>query len=516
MAYTVEQVIKGRVYLYKVVSYWDKEKKQPRQKRTYIGPKRNGNKAKIKQKRSSLVSKGFGNIFLVKFLSDKLGLSEILKLHFPENYQEILALAFYEIIEASALYLFPYWLDEHDLPKVKKMYSPDISNLCDTLGRSQTQRVDFIQKWIRQLNPVKGLYYDITSISSYSTKIDFIEWGYNRDKEKLPQLNMGVVFSQEHSLPIYYNLYPRSIVDVTTLKNCIKYLKIFNLKDILFVLDRGFFSKANVLEMNNSKSEVLFVQPLPFSLKKVKALIKKTKRLLLGTSSAFKFNEEILHYQQSTLGFDGYSFDAHIFFNEKSEVEQKHNFLSVLFEYEEKCKNKKFKTLKEYLKYRKSNIPEKYREYFKWNKTTLQIEQNEKRIKAFIYKMGSFVLITNKPKMDKAEVLNLYRQKDQVEKIFDVFKNEMNGDRLRTHSQYNTDGRLFVKFVSLIIYSEVARIMKEKKLFKKYTVKELFAELKKLKITQIKQNDPFLSELSKRQKVIFDAFGIQEEALHSY
>ncbi|TVL98758.1 MAG: hypothetical protein CV080_09025 [Candidatus Kuenenia stuttgartiensis] len=46
--------------------------------------------------------------------------------------------------------------------------------------------------------------------------------------------------------------------------------------------------------------------------------------------------------------------------------------------------------------------------------------------------------------------------------------------------------------------------------------KELFAERKKLKIIQINQNKPFLSELSKKQKVIFDAFGIREEVLHSY
>lgn len=516
MAYTVEQKIKGRIYLYKVESYWDKAKKQPRQRRTYIGPKRNGNKDKTKQIRSSLVSKGYGNVFLLKFLSDKLGLTEILKPLFPDNYQEILALAFYEIIEASALYLFPYWLDEHNLPRVKKMYSPDISKLCDILGRSQTQRVEFVQKWIEHLKPIKGIFYDITSISSYSTNIDFIEWGYNRDKENLPQLNMGVTFCHNHSLPIYYNLYPGSIVDVTTLKNCIEYLKIFNLKDVLFVLDRGFFSKANVLEMNNSKNKVSFVQPLPFSLKKVKTLVKKNKRLLSDLSSAFKFNEEVLYYQQSPFEFDGNKFDAHMFFNEKSEVEQKHHFFSVLFEYEETFKDKKFKALKEYLKYRKLNIPEKYREYFKWNKTTLRIEKNAKKVKSFLYKMGSFVLLTNRQQMDKVEVLNLYRQKDQVEKMFDIFKNEMNGDRLRAHSQYNTDGRLFIKFVALIIYAEASRIMKKKKLFNKYTVKELFAELKKLKIMHIEKNDPILSELSKRQKIIFDAFDVKEEALHSY
>ena len=196
-------------------------------RRTYLGPKRNGNKGKTKEIQSSLVSKGYGNVFLQKFVSDKLGLTEILKSLFPESYQEILALAFYEITDASALYLFPYWLEEHSLPNVKKTHSTDISKLCDVLGRSQRERVEFVQKWIEHLKPIKRIFYDTTSISSYSTNIDFIEWDYNRDKENLAQINMGVTFCNNHSLPIYYKLYPGSIVDVTTLKNCVEYLKIF-------------------------------------------------------------------------------------------------------------------------------------------------------------------------------------------------------------------------------------------------------------------------------------------------
>ena len=58
--------------------------------------------------------------------------------------------------------------------------------------------------------------------------------------------------------------------------------------------------------------------------------------------------------------------------------------------------------------------------------------------------------------------------------------------------------------------------MREKKLFGKYSVKELLAELKKFKITQIGINVPFLSELSKRQKIILKAFNIKEDLLHSY
>ena len=72
MAYIVEQKIKGRIYLYKVESYWDKDKKQSRQKRTYLGPKEKSTKSRIKQKKTYLVSKNYGNIHLLKYISDKL------------------------------------------------------------------------------------------------------------------------------------------------------------------------------------------------------------------------------------------------------------------------------------------------------------------------------------------------------------------------------------------------------------------------------------------------------------
>lgn len=451
MSYIIEQKIKGRLYLYKVTSYWDKTKKQARQKRVYIGPKKNENNPKIKSKKSDLITKNFGNIFLLNFISNKLGLTEILKSFFPENYLEIFAIAYYEIMEASPLYLFPYWLDEQCLPNIKKLHSPDISKLCEDIGRSQRQRIDFINKWIEHLKPIKAIYYDITSISSYSTKIDFIEWGYNRDHEDLPQLNMGVIFCQNHCLPIYYSLYPGSIVDVTTLINCIKYLKIFNLKDILFVMDRGFFSKANVLEMNNSENKISFIQPLPFSLKKVKALIKKYKKQLLNPSNAFKYNTEILYYFPALIDFDKDTFDAHIFFNEKAEIEQKHKFLSTILEMRDRFNNKKFETLNEYLKFKKSNISDKYSDYFKWNKTTtLQVEVNMKKTKTYLSNLGIFILLTNQQKMDKVYILDYYRQRDCVEKLFDIFKNEMDGGRLRVHSQYNTEGRIFIKFIALI------------------------------------------------------------------
>jgi hypothetical protein len=57
--------------------------------------------------------------------------------------------------------------------------------------------------------------------------------------------------------------------------------------------------------------------------------------------------------------------------------------------------------------------------------------------------------------------------------------------------------------------------MRAEKLFKKYTMRELIAELKKIKLT--KYNDEvIISEISKKQRKIFEAFKIDPEELHGY
>ena len=45
------------------------------------------------------------------------------------------------------------------------------------------ERIEFLKSWGKHINPTSGIYYDITSISSYSTNNEDVEWGYNRDNE---------------------------------------------------------------------------------------------------------------------------------------------------------------------------------------------------------------------------------------------------------------------------------------------------------------------------------------------
>jgi transposase len=294
-----------------------------------------------------LLTKNYGNILLFEKIVETTGLGKILQSCFSADYKEMLALACYEIMEASPGYLFHYWLEEQNMKGTKSLYSSDISKLHESIGRDQKGRDQFMRQWISALAPIKGIYYDITSFSSYSTKIDFVEWGYNRDKETLPQINLGMVCCQERGLPFFYNVFPGSIVDVSTLKNLLKYLEEYRLKEITLIMDRGFFSTSNVLSLMESPIRVSILQPLSFSLKKTKELISFHSRALKSSKTAFKYNEEIMHHLSTPVNIGNHDFTDHIFFNEKMELEDRHHFLSGLSDIESHCKERKFDSKKE-------------------------------------------------------------------------------------------------------------------------------------------------------------------------
>lgn len=81
---------------------------------------------------------------------------------------------------------------------------------------------------------------------------------------------MGVLCNQKNGMPLYYNIFSGSIVDVSTLKNNIYFLHAIGLNNILLIMDRGFFNTSNILNMNQEDKTIRFIHPLPLSLKKVK------------------------------------------------------------------------------------------------------------------------------------------------------------------------------------------------------------------------------------------------------
>ena len=78
MSYIIEQKVKNRIYLYEVEAYWDKEKKQSRQRRRYLGPKHKVERDKVRLRdKSEISSKSVGNVSLLDSVAKSLGLRDI-------------------------------------------------------------------------------------------------------------------------------------------------------------------------------------------------------------------------------------------------------------------------------------------------------------------------------------------------------------------------------------------------------------------------------------------------------
>jgi transposase len=86
------------------------------------------------------------------------------------------------------------------------------------------------------------LCYDITSVSSCSELNEFVRYGYNRDGEQLPQINLAMLFGQKSGLPVYYHRTPGNINDVSTLHNLVETFKALEVGRMHYVMDKGFYS----------------------------------------------------------------------------------------------------------------------------------------------------------------------------------------------------------------------------------------------------------------------------------
>ncbi|MDR2352287.1 MAG: transposase [Deltaproteobacteria bacterium] len=106
--------------------------------------------------------------------------------------------------------------------------------------------MDFFKKWVARQAPGKFLAYDVTSFSTYAKDIIDSEWGYKRDGDKLPQINLGCFLSEDSGLPVFYVIYPGSILDKSHLLYIMAYNTELGMKDVGFVLDRGFCSTVNI------------------------------------------------------------------------------------------------------------------------------------------------------------------------------------------------------------------------------------------------------------------------------
>jgi transposase len=448
----------------------------------------------------------YGSSYFIKNIISNCGLAKCLDNILP-SYSSILQdYITFSVVETAPSYLFREWCESNlDLYK-KPSSSQRVSELLAKIGDMENEREQFLLEWYN-LNPCKeSVFFDITSFSSYSDLIESVEWGHNRDHDNLPQINFGVLVGSPSYLPILYSIYPGSISDVTTLKNIAERINSLNIKHVTMILDRGFYSQNNLDSIYDCFDN--FIIPMPFSNNHAKELLMGSKNISSYKNIFSMDNNRILYHEKKSIKIGNNELIANMYFDEKKrafEIEKLERSLSEI-EYETKRRSfKKEDDLKYYLK-------KNYLLYYKlFNIATIEglikILRNYDEINIRINKFGKMIFLS-KSDLGKQMTIELYFKRDSVEQCFDNLKNDLKQDRIRVQSEKSMQGRLFISFITMIVFSFIQNGLNKMKHKKKMSMKQLMMNLKKLKMLKLLNGKTRLTEISRKQKNIFTFFDI--------
>lgn len=523
----------GITYAYEAEYYWDRKKQQSRSKRKMIGRvdketgeivptdgrmKKSKDKSGLPAKRGPIPAANssrlfYGATYLFNAIGEKLGITQDLKACFPNTYKQILSIAYYLILEDNnPLFRFEKWGSIHKHPYGKDIPSQRSSELF--MGISENAKSSFFNLQGKRRIEKEFWAYDITSLSSYSETLRQVQFGKNKENDKLPQINLALVFGEESNLPFYYRKLAGNIPDVKTVKTLLADLDVLGYSKVKLVMDRGFYSKDNI--------NALYKEHLKFlvSVKTSISFVRKELDTVYDDFRTFEYYSEKYQLYSTTIQSEWfYTRDrpykndtiedkrriyVHLYYNIDKAAEDQKNFDRKLIELKHELLERKRKPEHEHL----------YKKYFTEKATSVRgtkVSVKEDAVKKAKCYYGFFALITNET-MDSITALELYHNKDVVEKAFGNLKERLNLRRTLVSSEQSLDGKLFVEFVALIYLSYIKKQMQDQNLFKDYTLQGALDKLDVIECFENPGREPRVGELLEKQKDLYIKLGVKPPA----
>lgn len=498
----------GTTYVYQNESYWDKAEQKTKHHRKCIGKLHPETNEIIPNRKKSITS-GLDNpkaehctvlttgpALLLDRATHETGIDKILRSSFPEDWESILTCAYYLASEGNALCHVEQWSAHNRHPLRSKLSDQRVSELLVRITPSMQQ--GFFGDWMAS-NHDKGCFaIDITSISSYSEFIDYIRWGYNRDGEELPQVNLLMITSEETHLPIYYRILSSSIRDVSTINESLSSCSLRGSRSVHLVMDKGFYSESNINALYGSHYR--FSVRVPFSSSIATKAVEENRTGMDPHEHFISVGEDDLYAVTTCTKWEGHRCYIHTYYDSlKAELENKkftHKLLQCYDELagcNEKPENQAFYDRYFFVR----DLPKRGR----------KVQYNENAISRHKQNHSGWLVILSNKTRDAAEALRSYRQKDTIEKGFDDLKNDLDMKRLRIHSNATMEGRIFIQFISLVLTTYLKGIMEKHGWTRSHNLQEIFSEMKSLKEVSVE---------GKRKKLVTTPTKFQREIMELY
>lgn len=319
-------------------------------------------------------------------------------------------------------------------PSIKFSYHK-LSKLLDALGRRQGQVISFEQSLLNECS--KEITIDGHDLKSTSHLNDLAERGNKFSTFRDMQINILMAYDINTDIPLISRAYPGSILDKTSVKDLLDFN---SYHDMLFVVDRGFYSNENIELFSQNNNH--YIIPLSPNLKQYKNV---TKDMELHEIFIYEKEKKITSIEYKEL-----------ILNEKTKIIVYRDITQSAKDKADFLKNMEIDSSK-YTK-------EKYTE-----------------VKDFF---GVIVLQTNL-NIQAKEIYVYYKKRWKVETFFNYFKNRVDINALGLSDYYTTQGMCFIMLIVGLIYQELKLAIKEN--IKGKTINDCLLEARFIKLNKKNQ-----------------------------
>ncbi len=449
-----------------------------------------------------------GNHLLFKKAADDIGLSDVISSSLNGYKDVVMSLVSYYLNEReSASQLYQYYAYEHFTGLNYIPSEATISNFFKS-KLNHDAIISFLSKWMElNLKNKKDARIDIdfdsTNANTSSKYLSLGEFGNPKLDEGLPQYNIAYFLDRRTGLPIFYDVYYGSIIDMNHCKTAIdKVHQIANDAAISFVLDRGYFSKTNIDYINENNYEFTCLGKVNKCFKKyvdeysrdeICKSINYIDNELFGVKFIGKAFEE---------GEKGYN--IYLFYNELEDIES----------YALKAKAVKY-----YSSFlvgksdQNRNLERTYGKYinltYDENDVITDASINNEAMDEYKKRCGYFWIISNQDLTPK-EIYKLYRDRDAVEKMIRSTKTGSDLSKSFAQSDQVIEAKTLLGFICAAIRSYIILKMAPYKLqYSSETSQTLIKEIDKIQAEKIGNQYISRYALTARQRQILALFGLR-------
>lgn len=487
---------------------------------------------------SSMVSMGhvleYGRPLLLLSLAEKLGLRKALE----EAYEEedawtILSASIFESCTGDALCRLQDWASDTILRDGPSSLTPvDLTRVCRKIGENNKASADFYRRWFKACGNPRALISDTTSISSYSEKLTCIEWGYNRDHEELPQVNLNMVYSRESRLPLYLRIIPGSVSDVATIVTTAQIILELGLRQYSFSLDRGFFSEENLWYFHNNDIEFTIGVPLNDTRKNAAVrLLERCRKKLHAFASVISFDGTTLNHTTADYVFQRKSPEngrmqtfkatAHIYMNQTRRADETRKFQETLQGVLNEFSKTGFTTRLEADDWLSSKAGRCGTRLFILSdisrsrgrcpdKSALskdghfRLHVHELEYARAVKNLGIFMILNSSSEADGEQTLLDNRSRDLQEKVFDILKNSTGNNRLKVSDDNTLKGRLLIAFVAVVLHKALENALRNAGMLDGTSVNKALDLARKFNVLCLDGGRMVPLEVPKKSRIIFE------------